>query len=210
MKDDRRDLIRIGTNHLFKTDKRFSVLIEQFGYPDIHGKKDYYNALAKSIIYQQLSGKAAGTIYSRVLNVFGSRDKLNPNEVLNTPDDALRSAGLSVAKTKYIKALSNAHLDGGLLQRDPKDMTNLEIIESLTRIKGIGQWTADMFLIFTLKRPDILPLTDLGIKKGFAVFFGLKDLPDGKYMLKKASKWQPYRSIASWYLWEIVDNNFNW
>lgn len=89
-------------------------------------------------------------------------------------------------------------------------MTNLEISESLTRIKGIGQWTADMFLIFVLVRPDILPLTDLGIKKGFAVFFGLNDLPDEKYMLKKSSKWKPYRSIASWYLWEIIDNDFSW
>ena len=89
-------------------------------------------------------------------------------------------------------------------------MTNLEICENLTKIKGIGQWTADMFLIFTLVRPDILPLTDLGIKKGFAVFFGLRGLPDKKYMVEKATKWRPYRSIASWYLWEKVDNNFQW
>ena len=203
-------LIRIGTKHLLKADKRFAHLIERFGYPDISEKNDYYNALAKSIIYQQLSGKAAGTIYSRVLNVCGKADKLNPDVIIDTPVDVLRSAGLSTAKTRYIKALSESHLDGGLLPRDPKEMTNLEISESLTKIKGIGQWTADMFLIFVLVRPDILPLTDLGIKKGFAVFFGLNDLPDEKYMLKKASKWKPYRSIASWYLWEIVDNDFSW
>lgn len=210
MVSENKNLIQIGTEHLLSADKRFAQLIERFGYPDIPGKKDYYNALAKSIIYQQLSGKAAGTIYSRVLDISGGKGKLNPDTILNTPDDKLRSAGLSAAKTHYIKALSESHLDGGLLPRDPKEMTNLEIIESLTRIKGIGQWTADMFLIFVLVRPDILPLTDLGIKKGFAVFFGLNDLPDEKYMLKKSSKWKPYRSIASWYLWEIIDNDFSW
>lgn len=210
MVSENKNLIQIGTEHLLSTDKRFALLIERFGYPDIPGKTDYYNALAKSIIFQQLSGKAAGTIYSRVLDICGGKDKLYPNVILNTPDKVFRSAGLSGAKTKYIKALSDSHLDGGLLPRDPKDMTNLEVSESLIRIKGIGQWTADMFLIFTLVRPDILPLTDLGIKKGFAVFFGLKGLPDEKYMLKEAFKWKPYRSIASWYLWEIVDNDFSW
>lgn len=204
------NIIQVGTNYLLNTDNRFAHLIERFGYPDIPGKKDYYNALAKSIIYQQLSGKAAGTIYSRVLNVCGNAAKLNPDVIIDTPDDVLRSAGLSAAKTRYIKALSESQLDGGLLTRDPNDMTDHEISESLTKIKGIGQWTADMFLIFVLVRPDIFPLTDLGIKKGFTVFFGLNDLPDEKYMLKKSSKWKPYRSIASWYLWEIVDNDFSW
>ena len=210
MVSENKNLIQIGTEHLLSTDKRFALLIERFGYPDIHGKTDYYNALAKSIIFQQLSGKAARIIYSRVLDICGGKDKLYPNVILSTPDNLFRSAGLSGAKTNYIKALSDSHLDGGLLPRDPKNMTNLEVSESLIRIKGIGQWTADMFLIFTLVRPDILPLTDLGIKKGFAVFFGLKRLPDEKYMLKEASKWKPYRSIASWYLWEIVDNDFSW
>ena len=203
-------VIKKGTDYLLRTDKRFVHLFKHFGYPDIPGKADFYNSLTKSIIFQQLSGKAANTIYSRVLAICGNTNKLNPDEVLNTPDDSLRTAGLSAAKTRYIKALSHAHLDCGILPKEPSKMTNLEISESLTRIKGIGQWTADMFLIFTLVRPDILPLTDLGIKKGFAVFFGLKDLPDEKYMLKKASKWKPYRSLASWYLWEMVDNDFSW
>ena len=210
MHPENKKIIQEGTEYLLCTDKRFVHLFEHFGYPNIPGKKDFYNALAKSILYQQLSGKAAGTIYSRVLNICGSTDKLNPDIILNTPDEVLRSAGLSAAKTRYIKALSHAHLDSGILPNEPNKMTNLEISESLTRIKGIGQWTADMFLIFTLVRLDILPLTDLGIKKGFAVFFGLKDMPDEKYMLKKASRWKPYRSIASWYLWEIVDNNYSW
>jgi len=204
------DLIQVGVNHLLNADKKFTLLIEQFGHPDIPGKSDYFNSLAKSIIYQQLSSKAAGTIYLRVLNICGGSDRLSPDVVLSTSDETLRTAGLSAAKTKYLKALSSVELDEGILPRDPKDMTNLEISESLTRIKGIGQWTADMFLIFTLARTDILPLNDLGIKKGFAVFFGLNDLPDEKYMLMKASKWKPYRSIASWYLWEIVDNDFRW
>ena len=203
-------IIQMGASHLLNADKRFARLIERFGYPDITGKKDFYNALSKSIIYQQLSGKAAGTIYSRVLAICGNTNKLDPEVILNTPDDMLRTAGLSAAKTRYIKALTSTHLDGGILPKEPDEMTNLEISASLTRIKGIGQWTADMFLIFTLVRTDILPLTDLGIKKGFTVFFELKDLPDEKYMLKQASKWKPYRSIASWYLWEIVDNDFRW
>ena len=210
MSNSNKNLIIKGTTHLLNTDNRFARLIELFGYPDLPGKKDYYNALAKSIIFQQLSGKAAGTIYSRVLNIYGVSNKLNPNEILNTADENLRTAGLSAAKTKYIKALSSAELDEGIFQRNPNELTNLEISESLKRIKGIGQWTADMFLIFTLVRPDILPLTDLGIKKGFSVFFGLKNLPDENFMLRKAAKWKPYRSIASWYLWEIVDNSFNW
>lgn len=210
MASENKILVQRGTEHLLSTDKRFALLIERFGYPDIPGKSDYFNSLAKSIIYQQLSGKAAGTIYTRVLNICGGADSLNPKVVLCTSDESLRAAGLSAAKTKYLKAVSSVELEEGLLPRDPKDMTNLEISDSLTRIKGIGQWTADMFLIFVLVRPDILPLTDLGIKKGFAVFYGLKDLPDEKFMLKKASKWKPYRSIASWYLWAIVDNNFSW
>ena len=142
--------------------------------------------------------------------VCGSENKLSPSKVIKTSNEILRTAGLSAAKTRYIKALSVSEAEGGILPKDPNDMTNLEISEILTRIPGIGQWTADMFLIFSLVRLDILPLTDLGIKKGFAVFFGLLDLPDSKYMLKKASKWRPYRSIASWYLWEMVDNNFQW
>ena len=210
MADNNKNLIKLATVHLVNSENRFARLIKYFGYPELSVKIDHYNALARCIIFQQLSGKAAGTIYSRVLNIYGADEKLYPDEVLNTPDEKLRTAGLSAAKAKYIKALSSAELDGGILPSNPKDMTNLEISESLTRIKGIGQWTVDMFLIFTLVRPDILPLTDLGIKKGFSVFFGLKDLPDEKYMLRQASKWKPYRSIASWYLWEMVDNDFSW
>lgn len=132
------DIIQVGTDYLLNTDNRFALLIERFGYPDIPGKKDYYNALANSIIYQQLSRKAAGTIYSRVLNVCGNAAKLNPDVIIDTPDDVLRYAGLSAAKTRYIKALSESQLDGGLLTRDPNDMTDHEISENLTKIKGIG------------------------------------------------------------------------
>lgn len=210
MTQKKSDIIKTGTDHLTQIDDRFKRLFEHFGYPVIPGNSDYFNALARAIVFQQLNGNAARTIYSRVLAVCGSKAKLNPETVLATPDDVLRSAGLSAAKTRYIKALSSTEQDGGMLPRKPSEMTNLEISVSLTRIPGIGQWTADMFLIFTLVRPDILPLTDLGIKKGFAVFFRLPDLPTEKYMLKQAEKWRPYRSIAAWYMWEIVDGNFKW
>lgn len=163
-------------------------------------------ALAQAIIYQQLTGKAAATIHGRV-QALGSRGRFPTAEELGALSVAkLRKAGLSRAKTAALKDLAKKTLDGTVpaLAR-LRRMPDQEILERLTSIRGIGQWTVEMLLIFRLGRPDILPATDYGVRKGFARAFGDGKLPTPKQILERGERWRPYRTMASWYLWRAVD-----
>src|SRR5213593_2938456 len=165
-----------------------------------------FDALAESIAYQQLSGKAAATIFSRVRALYPKTKWLDPAKILATPDDALRNAGLSRAKTAAIKDLAAKTIDGtvpsghALLR-----MSDDEIIARLTQVRGIGRWTVEMLLLFDLGRPDVWPVDDYGVRKGFAKTFGRRKLPTPKQLIKSGEKWRPYRSVAAWFFWRALD-----
>lgn len=165
-----------------------------------------FAALARSIVYQQLTGKAAATILGRVVQVFGRRGFPTPRDFLEVSPQKLRAAGLSAAKTAALKDLAAKTLDGIVPSLAKiRRMDDDAIIDTLTLVRGIGPWTVEMLLIFRLGRPDVLPLTDLGVRKGFGLVFSRGRLPDSDVMLRRAAKWRPYRSVASWYLWRALE-----
>jgi DNA-3-methyladenine glycosylase II len=165
-----------------------------------------FDALAESIAYQQLSGKAAAKIFSRVRALYPKRKWLDPEQLLATPDETLRGAGLSRAKTAALKDLAAKTMDGTVPSgRALIRMTDDEIIERLTAVRGIGRWTVEMLLLFDLGRPDVWPVDDYGVRKGFAKTFGRRKLPTPKQLVKFGEKWRPYRSVAAWYFWRALD-----
>src|SRR3984893_6917114 len=165
-----------------------------------------FEALAESIAYQQLSGKAAATIWGRVRALYPKRRKLDPKLVLVTPDKKLRAAGLSGSKVAALKDLAAKTIDGTVPSaRALAKMTDEEIIERLVSVRGIGRWTVEMLLLFDLGRPDVWPVDDYGVRKGFAKTFGRRKLPTPKQLMKIGEKWRPYRSVAAWYFWRALD-----
>jgi DNA-3-methyladenine glycosylase II len=164
-----------------------------------------FDALAESIAYQQLSGKAAATIWSRVRALYPKKH-LHPKLVLDTPDKKLRTAGLSRNKIAAFKDLAAKTLDGTVpTRRALATMSDDEIVARLTAVRGIGRWTVEMFLLFDLCRPDVWPVDDYGVRKGFAKIFGKRKLPTPKQLMKLGEKWRPYRSVAAWYFWRALD-----
>ena len=165
-----------------------------------------FDALAESIAYQQLSGKAAATIWGRVRALYPRRRYLDPRLVLKTPDERLRAAGLSRSKVAAIKDLAAKTIDGTVPSaRALAKMTDEEIIERLVAVRGIGRWTAEMLLLFDLGRPDVWPVNDYGVQKGFAKTFGRRKLPKPKQLMKLGEKFRPHRSVAAWYFWRALD-----
>ena len=165
-----------------------------------------FDALAESIAYQQLTGKAAATIFARVRALYPKRKWLDPKQLLATPDETLRAAGLSRAKTAALKDLAAKTIDGTVPSgRALVRMTDDEIITRLTTVRGIGRWTVEMLLLFDLGRPDVWPVDDYGVRKGFAKTFGRRKLPSPKQLMKFGEKWRPYRSVAAWYFWRALD-----
>jgi DNA-3-methyladenine glycosylase II len=165
-----------------------------------------FDALAESIAYQQLSGKAAATIFGRVRALYPKRKWLDPEQLLATPDETLRAAGLSRAKTAALKDLAAKTIDGTVpAGRALIRMSDDEIIMRLTAVHGIGRWTVEMLLLFDLGRPDVWPVDDYGVRKGFAKTFGRRKLPTPKQLMKFGEKWRPYRSVAAWYFWRALD-----
>jgi DNA-3-methyladenine glycosylase II len=165
-----------------------------------------FDALAESIAYQQLSGKAAATIFGRVRALYPKRKWLDPEQLLATPDETLRAAGLSRAKTAALKDLAAKTIDGTVpAGRALVRMDDDEIITRLTAVRGIGRWTVEMLLLFDLGRPDVWPVDDYGVRKGFAKTFGRRKLPTPKQLMKFGEKWRPYRSVAAWYFWRALD-----
>ena len=193
---------------ILRRDKHFARLIKKHGPPQTSRyfptASGIFHALLRSIIYQQISGSAARSIHTRFIELF-PRKTPTPKALLRLSIQKLRSVGLSKQKVAYIRDVAKKFSDGSLRHKKFPDMTSAEIIEHLCEIKGIGEWTAHMLLLFTLKRPDILPTGDLGIKKGFQVIYGLKSLPNHKQMEQLAKPWRAHASAASWYLWRAAD-----
>jgi len=197
--------IENGISHLFKNDKYLAKIIEKSERCSILPKRNYYPALVRSIIQQQLSIYSAAAIHRKFVSHFNNKPV--PQKVLETPDVLLRSLGLSNAKIRYVKDLSDKVLSGEIKLTGFAGKTDEEIIENLTRVKGIGVWTVHMFLIFTIGRLNILPVNDLGLKKAILNVYGLRKMPDEKKIFKisKENGWSPYNSIASWYLWKSLE-----
>jgi DNA-3-methyladenine glycosylase II len=185
-------------------------LIEQIGPLSVKKRKrgrpdDAYGTLVRSITGQQLSTKAAATIYGRLTELYGGRTP-TPQEILDTDPSALRAVGLSNAKAAYLRDLAAHIVDGELPVDRLAEMPDAEVYERLTAVKGLGRWTVDMFLMFHLSRPDILPVGDLGIRKAIQIRYGLQELPKAAEMEQIAEAWRPHRTLASLYLWESLDN----
>jgi DNA-3-methyladenine glycosylase II len=173
--------------------------------PPFKRASDPFQSLVRSIIYQQLSGKAAASILAKLLTNFPDSTYPTPVGMSKLTDSQFKSSGVSSQKAAYLRDLSRRFLDGTIDPSKFSKMTDEEIREHLLVVKGIGTWTVDMFLMFTLFRPDVLPTADLAIRKGFQKLFKLKEMPDAKTMEKLSKKWSPHRTVACWYLWELVD-----
>ncbi len=198
----------VALAHLRSSDAALARLIDLIGpfRMRLEPTKSVFSALARAIVYQQLSGKAAATIFARLLALFPGPSGLTPERLLATSDETLRSAGLSRSKLLSLRDLA-ARAEAGEIPTLARirRMPNEEIIETLTEVRGIGRWTVEMLLMFRLGRPDVLPLDDYGIKKGFAAAFGKRDLPSRAELEKRGQRWAPYRTVASWYLWRVLD-----
>src|SRR3954466_12417778 len=194
--------------HLAASDVRFAALIARAKpyAPQLDVPVRPFDSLAESIAYQQLSGKAAATIWGRVKALYGKRKWLDPKQVLATPDEKLRAAGLSGSKTAAIKDLAAKVLDGTVPSGAAlAKMSEDEIIERLTKVRGIGRWTVEMMLLFDLGRLDVWPVDDLGVRKGYMKTFRKRKIPKPKELHKIGEKWRPYRSVAAWYFWRALD-----
>lgn len=186
-----------------KRDPKLAKIINHVGGYEISVMKNPYESLIEAIITQQLSGKAAESISKRFRKLFVRFPK--PADVIKMPDSKLRSTGLSGMKVKYIKDLSEKIESKKLKMRSLKNMTDEEVIMQLTQVKGIGRWTAEMFLIFSLGRLDVLPVGDLGLKKGIQRLHSMPDLPEKDEIEELAEKWRPYRTVATWYIWKSLN-----
>lgn len=196
--------------HHLKKDAHLKGLIARYPEPDFdRGTKGMipFNALIRAIVYQQLSGKAARTILDRFLALYPKSRFPMPQELLGTSDAKLRSVGISSQKAGYLRDLAEKFLDGTVNPKRFSKMTDGEVYEHVVQVKGIGPWTTDMFLMFTLGRPDVLPTGDLGIQKGIQKLFKLKELPTPEKMRTLANLWKPYRTIACWYVWRLSDDS---
>jgi DNA-3-methyladenine glycosylase II len=200
-------ILRRAAVHLSRADAVMGSLIERIGPCEISlaRRRHYFRALVEAIVYQQLAGKAAAAILARFRTLYPSGRFPTAGEVAATSDRRLRSAGLSPQKISYIRDLSGRVLDGSFQLRSLASMEDEAVVEHLTQVKGIGRWTSEMFLIFTLGRPDVLPLNDLGILKAVQRAYGFSRLPAARTLERMGRKWRPHRSIASWYLWASVD-----
>jgi len=196
--------------HLSAADEKLARLIERVGAPQLKARIEHsvFFSLLRSIVYQQLAGKAAATILGRVEALFPDHDFVEPADILGVTDERLRAAGLSRNKTLAVRDLAAKTLDGTVpTLAQSRRLTDEQLIERITVVRGIGQWTVEMLLIFRLGRPDVLPLDDYGVRKGFQLTFKSRDLPTRQQMLRRGERWRPYRSLASWYLWRALDIN---
>jgi len=192
--------------YLSKNDKTLSTIIKNNNICNLKTRKDYFNSILEAIIGQQLSVKAADSIIRRFYAHFGSNPQ--PADILASPHDFLRSLGLSNAKAKYVKDLSDKIIKNEISLSGLEKLNDEDVIAELVKVKGIGTWTAHMFLIFTLGRPDVLPTGDLGLKKSIMFNYKLKAMPSEEKVAKISKKygWAPFNSIASLYLWKSLDN----
>ena len=194
--------------HLCDADKVLARLIQKVGPCALKPKRrrQPFEALVSAVTHQQLNGTAATTILNRVLALYPGKRFPAPEDLLATPDEKLRAAGLSRAKTAAMKDIAGKTIAGVVpTLRAVSKMSDAEIVERLTTVRGVGPWTVEMFLMFTLGRLDVFPVTDYGVRKGFAVTYGLRDLPTPKELLAHGERWRPHRTTASWYLWRALE-----
>ena len=194
--------------HLCAADERLAQLIERVGPCRLEPRVEHsiFFSLLRAIVYQQLAGKAAAAILARVDALFPGHAHVLPGDIVDAPDELLRSAGLSRNKTAAIRDLAAKTLDGTVpTLSQTRKMTDQEIIDRLVVIRGIGVWTVEMLLIFRLGRPDVLPLDDYGVRKGFQATFRTRALPTKRQLLRRGERCRPYRSVASWYLWRAAE-----
>lgn len=196
-----------AVRHLSRVDPTLAKLMKRAG-PFAMQIRDMHNpfeALARNIIYQQLHGNAAAAIHKRVLALFGSK-RLRPQHLLAVAEEDLRRAGLSAAKLAALKDLAAKTLDGTVPDlAHLRRMDDEEIIERLTKVRGIGRWTVEMLLMSRLGRADVLPVGDYAVRKGYALVYGLKEMPKPRELESYGERWRPFRSVASWYLWRALD-----
>jgi DNA-3-methyladenine glycosylase II len=197
-------------DHLRAADDVIAALIDEHGELDLAARRrdrpsDAYGALLRSIVGQQLSTKAARSIYARLVELFGGHTPA-PDELLAADPDLVRAAGLSRPKVAYLRSLAEHVLSGELELDRLGELSDERISAELTAVKGLGQWTADMFLIFHLGRPDVLPVGDLGVRRAVERLYNLERLPSAPELEALGERWRPYRSVASLYLWRSLDN----
>jgi DNA-3-methyladenine glycosylase II len=196
--------MRKAINHLKKSDPVLAAIIERVGPYRIQFREPEFGTLVRSIVYQQLSGKVASVILERLLDALPGR-KLTPRAILKLAPEKMRSLGLSGAKTAYIRDLAERTKSGEVIFKDIHGRSDEEVVEHLTQVKGIGVWTAHMFLIFALQRPNVLPVGDLGVRSAIKRAYGLQELPKPGEVERIAERWHPYCSVAAWYLWRSLD-----
>ena len=195
-------------DHLSSADRTLARLIRRVGPCRMRAdrKSPPFQSLVRAVAHQQLTGKAANTILGRLIALHPHRDFPAPDDLLATPDDRLRGVGFSRAKVASLKDIAAKTVEGVVPETQALGkLTDAEIIERLTTIRGVGQWTVEMLLIFKLGRPDVLPVDDYGVRKGFAVTYRKKDLPRPAELLAHGERWRPFRSVASWYLWRSLE-----
>lgn len=198
---------REGIAHIVKSDRTLADVIAQVGPCKLSLRTgSVFESLVRAIAHQQLTGRAANTILRRLEDALGMSGSLAPESILQADIEVLRRAGFSLAKASYIREVALAVTSGAIpTKATMRKMSDEEIIAKLTAVKGIGRWSAEMFLIFDLGRLNVLPLGDYGVRKGFAIAYGMKTLPRPRTITRRAKQWHPYRTLACWYLWRVVD-----
>jgi DNA-3-methyladenine glycosylase II len=195
--------MRSAVRHLKKSDPILCAIIERIGPCRMEYGPPEFHSLAEAIVYQQLNGKAAVTIFNRFAALAG--EPITPEGILKLNDAQMRSVGLSKQKSSYLRDMAERAARGELDFTRLPDMTDAEVVKHLTQVKGVGVWTAHMFLIFTLRRPNVLPTGDYGVQAAIKKHYKKRKLPKPEQMEKIARPWEPYRSVACWYLWKSLD-----
>ena len=198
--------MRKAINHLKKADPVMAAIIEKTGAYRMEYREPVFQTLARSIVYQQLNGKAALTIFNRLAEA-AKADPMTPEAVLKLRPQKMRTLGLSKQKIVYIRELARLTRKGDIQFERLPEMDDAAIVEILTRVKGVGVWTVHMFLMFALQRPNVLPVGDLGVRAAMKKAYSLPELPKPEEMEQIAAAWHPYCSIASWYLWRSLENS---
>jgi DNA-3-methyladenine glycosylase II len=197
--------MRSALQHLKKSDPVMAGIIQRVGKFTLKYTEPGFETLVRSIVYQQLSGRVASVIFAR-LHAAAGEERLTPAGIMKLRPERMRKAGLSGQKTLYIRELAKHTRRGSVVFEDLPGFDDAGVIEHLTRVKGIGVWTAQMFLMFALRRPDVLPVADLGIRTAIKKAYELDDLPKPPEMEKIAAAWKPHSSVACWYLWRSLEN----
>ena len=202
--------VSLSVDFLLKKDSTLQDLFYDPSIENLQPESNYFQSLVRSIVYQQLSGKAAKIIHERFINIFKLGKYPDPKDVLNISREKLRSVGLSYMKAGYIKNVAIYFIDNPKVISTLDQKSDQEIINLISSIKGVGVWTVQMFLMFTLNRPDIFPVTDLALQKGYSAYYKKKNLVDPKKMLNHSKEWIPHRTTMSLYLWRYLEGPFEW